>query len=236
MSLPKIDQPIYNINVPSLKKKYSFRPFLVKEEKLLLMAKESDKPSDILSAIKQVVNNCSLNNNLNVEKLPVFDLEYIFLKLRAVSVDNVVKIKYKDFEDNKEYDFEIDLNSVEVDFPEKNDPNIKITSKSGILMHYPTASLYDDKDFQNLEKDYMFELIVRCVDKIYYEEDIYEAKEYKKQELVEFLENLSVATFEKILNFLTNMPKIHHEIVYKNSLGNERKIEFNSLNDFFMWR
>jgi hypothetical protein len=236
MSLPKIDQPIYNINVPSLKKKYSFRPFLVKEEKLLLMAKESDKPSDILSAIKQVVNNCSLNNNLNVEKLPVFDLEYIFLKLRAVSVDNVVKIKYKDFEDNKEYDFEIDLNSVEVDFPEKNDPNIKITSKSGILMHYPTASLYDDKDFQNLEKDYMFELIVRCVDKIYYEEDIYEAKEYKKQELVEFLENLTVATFEKILNFLTNMPKIHHEIVYKNSLGNERKIEFNSLNDFFMWR
>lgn len=236
MSLPKIDQPIYNINIPSLKKKYSFRPFLVKEEKLLLMAKESDKPADILSAIKQVVNNCSLNNNLNVEKLPVFDLEYLFLKLRAVSVDNIVKIKYKDFEDNKEYDFEIDLNSVEVDFPEKNDPNIKINSKSGILMHYPTASLYDDKDFQNLEKDYMFELIVRCVDKIYYEEDIYEAKDYKKQELVEFLENLSVATFEKVLNFLTNMPKIHHEIVYKNSLGNERKIEFNSLNDFFMWR
>ena len=236
MSLPKIDQPIYNINVPSLKKKYSFRPFLVKEEKLLLMAKESDKPADILSAIKQVVNNCSLNTNLNVEKLPVFDLEFIFLRLRAVSVDNIVKIKYKDFEDNKEYDFEIDLNTVEVDFPEKNDPNIKITPKSGILMHYPTASLYDDKDFQNLEKDYMFELIVRCVDKIYYEDDIYEAKDYKKQDLVEFLENLSVATFEKILNFLTNMPKIHHQIAYKNSLGNERKIEFNSLNDFFMWR
>ena len=103
-------------------------------------------------------------------------------------------------------------------------------------MRYPTASLYDDKEFTSLEKDYMFELIVRCIDKIYYEDDIYEAKDYKKQELVEFLENLNVATFEKILEFLTNVPKIHHEILYTNSKGTERKIEFNSLNDFFMWR
>ena len=125
---------------------------------------------------------------------------------------------------------------IEVKFPDKNDPNIKISQKSGIVMHYPVANLYDDKEFTSLEKDYMFELIVRCIDKIYYEDDIYESKDYKKQELVEFLENLSVNTFEKILNFLSNTPKIHHEIVYKNSLGNERKIEFNSLNDFFMWR
>lgn len=236
MSLPKIDQPIHNINVPSLKKKFAFRPFLVKEEKLLLMAKESENASDILAAIKQVINNCSLNSNLAVEKLPIFDLEYLFLKLRSISVDNVVKISYKDFEDNKEYQFEIDLNEVEVKFPKKNEENIKITNKSGIVMKYPTASLYDDKDFMNLEKDHMFELIVRCVDKIYYEDDIYEAKDYKKQELSEFLENLNVATFEKILEFLMNVPKIHHEIKYTNSLGNERKIEFNSLNDFFMWR
>lgn len=236
MTLPKIDQPIYNITVPSLKKKFTFRPFLVKEEKLLLMAKESKNPSDILGAIKQVVNNCSLNSNLVVEKLPIFDLEYLFLKLRAISVDNIVKITYKDFEDDKEYNFEIDLNTVEVQFPKKNDENIKITNKSGIVMRYPTASLYDDNDFMNLEKDHMFELIVRCVDKIYYEDEIYEAKDYKKQELADFLENLNVATFEKVLEFLTNVPKIHHEITYTNSLGNERKIEFNSLNDFFMWR
>lgn len=236
MTLPKIDQPIHNINVPSLKKKYPFRPFLVKEEKLLLMAKESQNASDILGAIKQVVNNCSLDSKLAVEKLPIFDLEYLFLKLRAVSVDNIVKISYKDFEDNKEYNFEIDLNNVEVKFPQKNNENIKITNKSGIVMKYPTSSLYDDKDFINLEKDYMFELIVRCIDKIYYEDDIYEAKDYKKQELADFLDNLNVATFEKVLEFLTNAPKIYHEIKYTNSLGNERKIEFNSLNDFFMWR
>ena len=236
MSLPKIDQPIHNINVPSMKKKFPFRPFLVKEEKLLLMAKESQTPADILGAIKQVVNNCSLEPKLIIEKLPIFDLEYLFLKLRALSVDNVVKITYKDFEDEKEYNFEIDLNEVEVKFPEKNSENIKISNKSGIVMKYPTASLYDDKEFTNLDKDYMFELIVRCLDKIYYEDDIYEAKDYKKQELVDFLENLNVATFEKILEFLTNVPKIHHEIVYTNSLGTERKIEFNSLNDFFMWR
>jgi hypothetical protein len=208
----------------------------VKEEKLLLMAKESQNGADILSSIKQVVHNCSLEDKLNIDKLPIFDLEYLFLKLRALSVDNIVKISYKDFEDNKEYNFEIDLNEVSVKFPQKFDPNIKITDKSGILMHYPTANLYDDKDFTNVEKEYMFELIIRCIDKIYYEDDVYEAKDYKKEELSEFLENLNVQTFEKVLTFLTNAPKIYHEITYKNSLGNERKIEFNSLNDFFMWR
>lgn len=236
MTLPKIDQPIYNINVPSLKKKFAFRPFLVKEEKLLLMAKESQTPTDILSAIKQVVNNCSLDKKLVIDKLPIFDLEYLFLKLRSLSVDNIVKIKYKDFEDNKEYDFEIDLNKVEVQFPKNSNPNIKITERSGLTMVYPTSNLYDDKEFLGLEKDYMFELIIKCIDKIYYEDDVYEAKDYKKEELSDFLENLNVATFEKVLEFLTSVPKIHHEIVYTNSLGTERKIEFNSLNDFFMWR
>ena len=109
-NLPKIDYPVYKIKVPSQKKESQFRPFLVKEEKLLLMAKESDNTSDILSAIKQIINNCSIDSKFDVNKLALFDLEYVFLKLRSISVDNIVKVSYKDNEDEKVYDFEIDLN------------------------------------------------------------------------------------------------------------------------------
>lgn len=233
MSLPKIQYPIYNINIPSINKKFRFRPFLVKEEKLLLMAKESENPSDMLSSIKQVVNNCLIDNNLDINKLAIFDLEYVFLKLRAYSVDNNVKLSYIDNEDNKTYDFELDLHTVEVKFPEKINNNIKLTETSGLLMQYPTASLYDDKEFLNIDKDYMFELILKCLDKIYDGDSIYEAKDYKKQDLTEFLENLNIKTFEDIKEFLLNMPKLYHEIKYKNSLNNDRKIILSELSDFF---
>lgn len=235
-NLPKIDYPVYKIKIPSTKKEHQFRPFLVKEEKLLLMAKESEAASDVLSAIKQIINNCSIDPKFEINKLALFDLEYIFLKLRSVSVDNVVKVSYKDNEDQKVYDFEIELDKVEVKFPEKVNNNISITNKSGIIMKYPSASLYDDKEFLSLEKDYMFELIIRCIESIYYEDQIYQCKDYKKKDLNDFLESLDIKTFEKVQNFLLSVPKMEYVIEYKNSLGNDRKIVLNSLNDFFTWR
>jgi len=234
--LPKIEFPIHNINIPSLKGSFKFRPFLVKEEKLLLMAKESQNQSDILIAIKQIINNCILDKKLNVNKLSLFDLEFIFLKLRAISVDNIVKVAYKDTEDNKIYEFEVNLDEVELILPENSDNNIKIMENAGLIMRYPPASLYDDTEFLNLDKDYMFELIIRCVDKIYLDEEIYESKQYTKKQLEEFLENLSIKVYENIQRFLLNSPKIEYKIKYKNSLNNDREIVLNSLNDFFTWR
>lgn len=235
-NLPKIDYPIYKIKIPSMKKEFQFRPFLVKEEKLLLMAKESENASDILSAIKQIINNCAIDTKFDVNKLAVFDLEYVFLKLRAISVDNMVKVSYKDKEDDQVYDFDINLDEVEVKFPEKIDNTIKITEKSGIVMKYPSASLYDDKDFLNIEKDYMFELIVRCIDTIYYEDQVYKASEYKKEDLNEFLENLNVKVFDKIQQFLVNVPRMEYKIEYMNEKDHKREILLSSLNDFFTWR
>ena len=234
--LPKIDYPIYTIEIPSTKQKARFRPFLVKEEKLLLMAKESENSADILTAVKQIVNNCAIDPNFDVDKLAVFDLELIFIKLRAFSVDNVIKVAYKDLEDEKIYNFDINLDEVSLIFPEKSEKNIKITEKSGILMKYPSSTLYDDKDFLNLQKNYLFELILRCIDSVYYEDQVFDAKNYKKEELEEFLENLDIKTFDQIQTFLLDTPKIYHKIEYKNSLGNDRTIEYSSLNDFFMWR
>jgi hypothetical protein len=235
-NLPKIDYPIYSITIPSTKQVFKFRPFLVKEEKILLISKESNNPIDILGAIKQIITNCAIDKNFDSNKLALFDLEYIFLKLRAFSVDNIIKVAYKDEEDQKVYDFQIDLNDVEVFFPEEIDNNVKITEKSGIVMKYPPATLYDDKEFLSVEREQMFELILRCIDKIYYEDEIYESKNYKKEELNEFLENLSMKVFEQIQTFLLNVPKLEHKFKYKNSLGNEKEIVLSSLNDFFSWR
>jgi hypothetical protein len=235
-SLPKIDYPINTIEIPSTKQKARFRPFLVKEEKILLMAKESENSAEILTAVKQIVNNCSIDPNFDVDKLAIFDLEYVFIKLRSFSVDNIIKVAYKDFEDEKVYNFEIKLEDVKVVFPENTEKTIKITEQSGIVMKYPASTLYDDNEFLNLQKDYLFELIIRCIDSIYYEDQVYDARNYKNEELSEFLENLNIKTFDLIQTFLLDAPKIYYKIDYKNELGNDRTIEYSSLNDFFMWR
>ena len=235
-SLPKIDYPILKIKIPSTKKEYMFRPFLVKEEKLLFMAKESDNDTDILTAIKQVVQNCCLDQKFNVDDVALFDLEYVFLKLRSFSVDNITKISVKDVEDEKIYNFDVDLDKIEVVFPKKVDNVVKINENSGLVLKYPPASLYSDEEFLKLEKDQLFELIIRCIEKVYDGDEVYEAKEFTKDQLSEFVENLNVKIFEKVHEFLLSTPKINYSLEYKNSLGNDRKIELSSLNDFFSWR
>ena len=236
MSLPKIDYPILNLEVPSLNKKYRFRPFLVKEEKLLLMAKESNQDADIFSAIKQVVSNCSLDKNLNIDKLAIFDLEYLFIKLRASSVDNNINVGYRDYEDDKIYNFDVNLDDVKIIRPEKTDNVIKISENAGMIMEYPPASLYSDTEFLNTEKDHLFKLISRCIKQIYDGEQVYDSKDFSLKDIEEFLENLDVKSFEKVHKFLLTTPKLEYVINYKNSLGNERTITLNSLNDFFTWR
>jgi hypothetical protein len=173
---------------------------------------------------------------LDINKFSIFDLEYVFLKLRAISVDNVAKVAYKDTEDNTIYQFDVDLNEVKLISPENMDNNIKITENAGLIMKYAPASLYEDEEFLKLEKDHMFELIVRCIDKVYLGEEVYDAKQYKKSELSDFLETLDIQTYTNIQKFLLNSPKMEYKIQYKNNLGNDREIVLNSLNDFFTWR
>lgn len=235
MALPKIEHPIFTLKIPSTNKNVKFRPFLVKEEKLLLMAKASEQESDLLIAIKQVVNNCSLDN-IDIDKLSLFDIEYLFIKIRAQSVNNVISVSYRDFEDDAVYDFDIDLNDVEVKFPEQLDKNIKITDKIGIVMKYPDASLYNDKEFLQSGDQAFYQLILRCIEKFYDEVGVYNSKNCTLKEIEEFIENLDVNTFDKVRDFMANQPKLFYEIKYKNSLGNERSITLSTLTDFFTLR
>ena len=237
MALPKIQYPTTSIKVPPTNKEYLFRPMLVKEEKLLLMAKTSEEETDILGAIKQVINNCSLDDKFDVDKIPLFALEYIFLKLRSLSIGDEVKVAYRDNGDDKVYNFVVPLSKVEIKYPENNDSKIAITDKSGIIMSYPSGSLYDDKEFlSTVGEESSFKLIVKCIDKIYDAENVYEARDFNEGELMEFIELLDVKSFSKIRDFMENIPSLYYKLEYKNEKGSDRTIELKSLSDFFMLR
>jgi hypothetical protein len=234
MPLPKIDQPLFDMTIPSTGKKIVFRPFLVKEEKILLIAQQSGNDSEIIRAIKQILNNC-IQDEIDLDKFTIFDLEYAFLKLRARSVNNVVKLAYRDTEDDEVYNFELDLDAIEIEMPEKINSKIIITDEVGMTMKFPSASITDNMtDFDN-EVDLMTFFIVNCIDTIYDEEKVYVANDFSEKEISEFLDGLDVKTFEKIREFFESVPRLYHKIEYTNSIGNERSIELTSLKDFFMW-
>ena len=235
MTLPKIAHPIFQLKVPSTQKNVRFRPFLVREEKILLMAKTTEQEVDIYTAIKQVVNNCALDD-FDVDKITLFDLEFLFLRLRAQSVNNIVNVTYKDFEDDRPYEFEIDLNTVDVKFPEKIEKLIKLTDTSGIIMKYPEASLYEDKEFMQSGDEAFYQLILRSIEKFYDKDNVYDIKNYTPKEVSTFIDDLDIKTFDKIRDFMINQPALYYAIDYKNSLGNQRKIELTTLSDFFTLR
>ena len=234
MPLPKINTPMFDFVIPSTKKKIKIRPMLVKEEKILLIAKESKENGDILNAIKQVVNNCIIDSDIDIDKLPIFDLEYLFIKIRSISVSNITKVSYKDNEDNKVYDFDVDLDKIKVIFPETIEKRIMISDDTGIVLKYPDASLYSDDIFLNNSETEVFEMMaLNCIEKIFAGDEIHVPKDYTKAELMEFLENMDIISFNKFREFTSNLPKMEYTINYKNELGNDRKIVLSSLNDFF---
>lgn len=237
MALPKITHPMFDVIVPSTKKKLKIRPMLVKEEKILLMAKTTEDDKSILSAITQVVNNCIVDSDVDVDKLATFDIEYLFLKIRSVSVSNISRVSYKDNSDNKVYDFEVDLDKVEVKFPEKIEKNIKITDTMGIIMKYPEASLYTDESFLSTSAELFVEtLISRCIDKVYDGDQMYDMKTVSKKEADEFIEQLDVNTYDKVRAFFADLPRLFYKIEYTNEKGENREIIMSTLNDFFTLR
>lgn len=237
MALPKIDYPTLRITVPPEKKPTLFRPMLVKEEKLLLMAKSSEDDTDILQSVKQVVNNCCLDPEFDIDKLPIYALEYVFVQLRAHSIGNEIEVSYRDLEDDKSYKFTIDLQKVEIKYPENVEKIVKITDKSGIVMKYPSAAIYTDKEFLNANgEETFYRLVVRCIDQVYDADNVYEGKDFDEAALIEFIEYMDIPSFDKVRAFMSSMPTLYHKLEYKNSKGNKREIEMKSLSDFFTLR
>lgn len=234
MALPKIQYPVFDCILPSTKKKIEYRQMLVKEEKILLMAKLNDNEANTYKAVKQVVNACVIDDKFDIDKAPIFDIEYLFIKIRSASVNNISKVAYRDLEDDKVYDFEINLEDLEVKFPEKVDRNFKVSPKVGFSMNYPSGKQYDDSDLLDREKEKTFEdLVAGCIDKIFEEDVAIDASTISHKELVEFVEGLDIKTYDKVREFLVNSPRIFHTLSYTNTLGKEKKIVLNTLSDFF---
>lgn len=233
--LPKIDKPVFELLVPSLKRNAKFRPFVVKEEKILLIAQQSGQEKDIIQAIKQVLNNCAQEKDFDVSKLATFDLEYLFLKLRARSVNNEIQVTYRDNEDDKPYEFTIDLDKVEMLQEKEVSNNIKVTEDIGIIMRYPSVDILDDVP-EDANATELVEYMVRsCIESIYDEENVYPAKDYTEEDLTEFIESLDIESFNKIREFFDSLPQMYYKLEYTNSNGSERVIELTTLSDFFTW-
>lgn len=242
MTLPKIKYPILDFEIPSTEQKIKFRPIIVREEKLLLMSKSSESLSDIFSTIKQIVNNCCLEENFDIDSLALYELEYIFLKLRGYSIGNHVELVYKDGEDNKQYAVTVDLEDVKIIKPEHDDDfdKIDISDDVGIRLKYPSAALYSDENFLNTDgENILDELIFHCVDYVYkgkekYYIDLNDPDE--KKELEEFIESAESSKLEKIRDFFNAIPYMEYKTSYVNSNGTEQKIVLRTLNDFFSLR
>lgn len=233
MALPKISYPIYELTLPSTKEKIKYRPFLVKEEKILLTAQVSGEPQDVVNSIRQVINNCILTEGVNIDSLTTFDLEYVFIKIRAKSVNNVVTLAYRDLEDEKRYEFEVDLDTIEIKEDPTHTKKVEIDNEKGIIMKYPSADVASAIKMMDGEMDIFFEILKGCIESIYDKDQVYDVKEASSEELDEFVQSLDVNTFKKIQDFFTSMPKLYYEIKYTNSLGKEKTIPLTTLNDFF---
>jgi hypothetical protein len=234
MALPKLSHPTFDIKLPSNGEKIKCRPMLVKEEKLLLMAKQSGERLDQLNALKQVVTNCVVSDKFDVEKIPFVDMEYMFLKIRELSVSAIAKASFRDNGDDKVYDFDIDLSKVEVKADDQASPSVDLGDGVTVVLKYPTVEVYTTKKFFDLKEEDVFEYVLsKSIDKIFEGDKMYDMKLVSDKELKEFIESIPSKHYEKIQQFFQNAPTLYYKIEYENSNGEKRTIELKTLDDFF---
>jgi len=236
MALPKLNTPTYELEVPSTDEKIKYRPFLVKEEKILLMAMESKDNAQIINAVKDIVSSCTFGK-LNVATMPMFDMEYIFLNIRAKSVGEISKLKVLCPDDKKTYaSVELDLTKVEVQVGDDHTNKIELTDDMGMIMTYPTIDSFLESGIETINANNMLDVIGSCVLQIYEQkgEKVYQAKDQTKKELTEFIESMNSGQFKKLQSFFDTMPKLKHTIKVKNPKTKKSSdVTLTGLNDFF---
>jgi len=252
MILPKIESPLFNMALPVSKLNITYRPMVQKDEKILLIAKEGNDPSDILGAIKQVVQNCLLGRDvgknhetlqpkftpIDVDNIPIVDLEWAFIQLRATSVSNISKVSYIDGVDQEQRDFDVDLTKVKVIIPDVGDsktplPNITLNDGTIVKLRYPPAWLYSNKEFLNSTgPDATIKLAASCVSQVVTLGGV-TTSEFTPAEAEEFILSWPIPNYEKLTDWISNLPHLNYEIKYKNNEDQDRVITLSSLNDFF---
>jgi len=238
MPLPKIVTPSYELELPSTGETIQYRPFLVKEEKLLVIALESEETKQITTAIKTVIKNCILTKNIKVESLPTFDIEYLFLNIRGKSVGEELEVNIICPDDGEtQVPVKINLDDIQVQKNENHTNKIKVDSAIMMEMKYPSLDQFIKSNFDFNDKNAMdqsFELIGSCIDKIYTEDEVWSASDVTKKELSDFLESMNSSQFKEIEKFFETMPRLSHTIKVKNPVTEiESDVVLEGLASFF---
>ena len=238
MPLPKIATPVYELELPSTGQTIEYRPFLVKEEKVLVIALESEDTKQITSAIKNVIKNCIRTKGVKVEDLPTFDIEYLFLNIRGKSVGEEIEVNVTCPDDGvTQVPITINLDDIQVQKNEDHSNRIKVDDSIMMEMKYPSLDQFIKNNFDFDEKNAMdqsFDLIATCIDKVFTEEEVWAVEDCSKKEIVEFLEQMNSSQFKEIEKFFETMPKLSHSIKVKNpKTKKENTVVIEGLAGFF---
>ena len=236
MALPKLDLPIYELVLPSTKKKIKYRPFLVKEEKVLLIALESNDEKNIREAVVQLLKNC-IQSRLKVENLSIFDLEYIFLNIRAVSVGEEVQMKITCSDDGEtEVGYNLNLQDVTVNFPEGHSNKIMLTDTTGVIMKYPSFDRFVDANFvgKGVTQENVLDIIAESIDQIFQGEEVFDQSTTSPKEFLQFVESLTNEQLIKLQEFFETAPRLEHNFRITNpKTGVESDYTISGLSNFF---
>ena len=236
MALPTMDLPTYELEIPSTKKKIKYRPFLVKEEKVLLLALESEDEKNIKDAVLGLLKAC-IQSRVKVENLSTFDLEYIFLNIRAVSVGEVVEMGVTCQDDGEtQVKYNLNLTDVQVIFPEGHSNKIMLTDTTGVIMRYPSFDRFVQGQFGagSVTEDEVIKIIAESIDQIFQGDEVYDESTTNKKEFIQFVESLTNAQMEKIQAFFESSPRLEHTFKVTNpKTGVESEYTLRGLQSFF---
>lgn len=235
MGLPKIDQPLFELTIPSTGKKIKFRPFTVKEEKILLIARESGETEQIILAVQQIISNTC--EGVKLEDLAVFDLEYMLIKIRAKSVNNEVNFTIEDPESQEEVELKIDLDNIEMKHNPDHTKKVVLNDQYFMMMRYPTVnelSNLNTGDDVSTEQQ-LFDTMISCIDTLVDDttDEVYNFSDFSQEEVTEFVEQFTAETITNIQTFFETAPKMSYEAPYKDSKGNEKSFRMEGLETFF---
>ena len=237
MALPKLGYPTFELELPSTGKTVKYRPFLVKEEKVLLLALEAEDEKQITSAVKDLIKNCVISR-IKVDSLPLFDLEYLFLKIRGASIGETITLTVTCLDDNEtKAETQINIDDIEVFKPEGHTNKIELTDEMGIVMKYPSMQRFIELDFlqKELNTEEVFELIAESIDQIYDSEEVFDSTTTTKKEFRTFVEGLTTKQFESIQQFYQTSPKLRHTFKVTNpNTGVESEYTLEGLQSFFV--
>ena len=238
MPLPTISTPTYELTLPSSDKKIKYRPFLVKEEKILILAMESEDTKQIASSIKNVISKCILSRGIKVEKLSTFDIEYLFLNIRGKSVGEHIEVMVTCPDDGKtQVPMSINIDSIKIQKNDEHDKDIKLDDTYTLRMKYPSLAEFTKTNFGSMNEmkvDDTFELIASCIDQVYSEEESWSHQECTKKELSDFIESLNSNQFKMVEKFFETMPKLSHTVKVTNpNTKVESDIKIEGLQSFF---